>query len=124
MARAFVDKDWGTFAAERPEYANAERIWTNVLEPELTNRESERTRLVSKAVKRVAMVGIPLLLIGPFLIHWVFAIFAAVVGASVASAVPMIKLYAFKTGVKDLVLSSAAESFGFAYDTLHQTFLE
>ena len=119
MARNFVDKEWGTFAAERPEYANAERIWTSVLEPELTKRESERTRLLGTAIKRAAIVGIPLLLIGPFLIHWVFAIIAAALGASISSAVPMVKLYAFKTGVKDLVLSSAAESFGFTYDTLH-----
>ena len=119
MARTFVDTDWGNFVAERPEYANAERIWTNVLEPELTRRESERTRLLSTTIKRAAMVGVPLFLIGLIFVHFVFAIVVAMIGAAIASAIPMIRLYAFKTGIKDLVLSSAAESFGFNYDTLH-----
>lgn len=119
MARNYIDKDWGTFAAERPEYANAERIWTNVLEPELVKRESERIQLLSAAFKRAALVGVPLLLIAPFLIFWVIAIFIAIAGAAISAALPLIKLYGFKTGVKDLVLSSAAESFGFSYDTLH-----
>ena len=119
MARTFVDTDWGAFAGQRPEFANAERIWTNVLEPELAKRESERTRLLSAAISRAAMVGIPLLIVGSFLVFWVIAIFIAMAGAAISAAIPMVKLYGFKTGVKDLVLSSAAESFGFSYDTLH-----
>ncbi len=119
MARTFVDKDWAAFSAERPEYANAERIWINVLEPELTKRESQRSQLLSSAIIRAAMIGVPILVIAPFFIHFVAAIIIAGLGAALISAVPMLKLYSFKTGVKDLVLSSAAESFGFTYNTLH-----
>ena len=119
MARKFVDKDWASFAAERPEYANAERIWSSVLEPELVKRDAERSQLIKTAGSRAAMVGIPILLIAPFLLPFVAALIIAVLGTAFAAGIPMVKLYSFKTGVKDLVLSSAAESFGFTYDTLH-----
>ena len=42
MQRRFVDHDWVALAALRPEYANAERVWNEVLQPELQRRDSQR----------------------------------------------------------------------------------
>lgn len=120
MARTFVDENWASFIAKRPEYANAEHIWSRVLEPELSRRERQRTQLLKSAVSRAAMVGLPLLVLLPLIqLPFIAALFFAGLGAAAASALPAIKIYGFKSAVKDLVLSSAAESFGFSYNTLH-----
>lgn len=120
MARTFRDEDWGAFSAKRPEYANAERVWTDILEPELTRREGERKSLLKAAFTQGGMGAVPAFILAMiFGAHILLSIFIGVIGGAIGSALPSIKLYGFKTGVKDMVLSAAAQMFGFTYQTLH-----
>ena len=91
-----------------------------MLEPELSRREELRQKLIKTGAQRAGIAAIPvfivmLILSAPFLL----AILAAAAGGAAGAAVPAIQLYGFKSNIKDMVLSAAAELFGFTYNTLH-----
>lgn len=121
MARKFVDEDWSTFASKRPEYSNAEKIWSDVLEPELKRRDGERSKLLKSVFTRAASVGVPTFILLLFFgMPFVFSLFLTAISVIIAAAIPGIQIYGFKSGIKDLVLSAATQSFGFTYNTLHR----
>jgi len=129
MARKFQDISWADMASKRPEFASAETIWTNVIEPELSRREDSRRETVTSAFTRTAIFGIggfiAILVLGSIAFRGMAGdgIFLGLIGAAmlagVGSAPNWLKVYAMKTQTKELVLGSAAEAFGFKYETLH-----
>ena len=126
MSLNMMDGIFARLTDERPEYANAMTTWRERLEPILIELESQRVKTIKKARNRTIVTAIITfavfgIIIGLFL-SGEFAIFTAVVGfmvAAVASAVAWVPLFAMKSQTKQLVVGSAAEAFGFTYDTLH-----
>jgi hypothetical protein len=125
MSRGITDAIFSALVAQRPEFKNAMKVWTDVLEPALARRETERRSIISKARSRTLwmalIVGAAALLIlfatrGGGLI---FVIFAAVAVTGIGSAAAWVPLFRVKSETKQLVVGAAAESFGFKYETLH-----
>lgn len=125
MANAITDAIFSALVSQRPEFKNAMKVWTAVLEPALASRESERRAIISKARKRTIWTG---LTIGAIALAGIaltggggaiFILFAAVAVTAIASAAAWVPLFTVKSETKKLVVGAAAESFGFKYDTLH-----
>ncbi|MEE9380344.1 MAG: DUF3137 domain-containing protein [Hyphomonadaceae bacterium] len=121
---SFLAPAWETLKAKRPEFEQAEQVWNDVLAPELGRREEARKSTIKAAIKRtvLAFAGTLLaaiivnILLGGF---FIVALFIGIAGAAVASALKWIPVFSMKTQTKELVLGSAAQSFGFTYETLH-----
>ncbi len=126
MSNAIIDAVFAGLTAKRPEFSSAAETWRKTLEPALAERESERLRTIRTARKRtiwtalvvgvITLVLIILFMSGDFIL---FGIFGGVAVTAIASAVAWIPLFAMKSETKQLVVGSAAEAFGFKYDTLH-----
>ncbi|MEM7638752.1 MAG: DUF3137 domain-containing protein [Pseudomonadota bacterium] len=101
------------------------RVWTEVLEPALAERESERRSIISKARKRTIWTGLAVGVIAICVLFLtggaapVFTLIAAGGVTAIASGAAWIPLFSVKSETKQLVVGAAAESFGFKYDTLH-----
>jgi Protein of unknown function (DUF3137) len=115
-------------SSRRAEFAQARRVWAEVLEPELSRRETERKAAIKNAITRTAIgAGIPIftatLLAIATLVSFDFMfpaiIFITLVIAAIVSATAWVKVFTMKSQTKQLVLSAACEPFGFTYDTLH-----
>lgn len=125
MSNAIDDAIFTGLAEQRPEFRNARRIWTDVLEPALTQRESERLQIISKAKKRTTQTGLAIgaiALVALVLTSGagaIFIIIGALVVTAIASGAAWIPLFGVKSETKRLVVGAAAESFGFSYETLH-----
>ena len=125
MSSGITDAIFSALVAQRPEFKNAMKVWTDVLEPALAARESERRSIISKARNRTLWTG---LIVGAFALILLFAtrgagimfiIFAAIAVTGIGSAAAWIPLFRVKSETKQLVVGAAAESFGFKYETLH-----
>ena len=126
MIPNILDSVFTSLAEQRPEFANARKTWTNKLGPALAAREAERKAIIKKARNRTIATAIVVLTItlvlsilfagGDF---FGFAIFLGIMITVVASGVAWTPLFAMKSETKQLVVGSAAEAFGFRYDTLH-----
>lgn len=129
MASKFFEQDWADMAAKRPEFASAEKVWTAVIEPELTRREQDRRETVRGAFARTAMFGIggfiAVMVLGSIAFRgvsgdgFIIGLIAASLIAAAGSATNWLKVASLKTQNKELVLGAAAEAFGFKYETLH-----
>lgn len=119
LAREFVDADWDVFSQKRPEYSNAERIWEETLKPALEIQDGKRRDLFSALLKRGLICGLPLLIFLSIFIPFGLGLFITIGITGAVLVVPLVQIFSFKSGVKDLVLSAASQSFGFKYDTLH-----
>lgn len=125
MAGGISEAIFSALVAQRPEFKNAMKVWTSVLEPALAGREAERRSIISKARKRTVWTG---LVVGVIAITIAimtagagvfFIIFGAVAVTAIASAAAWVPLMRVKSETKQLVVGAAAESFGFKYETLH-----
>ena len=115
-------------AERRPEFAHASKVWSDVLEPELARRETDRKLSIQRAVKRT-MIGAGVPLFGAVLlaittlisVDFMFPgiLFVIFLSAVIVSAPAWIKVFTMKSQTKRLVLAAACEPFGFTYDTLH-----
>ena len=125
MANGITDAVFSALTAQRPEFKNSMKIWTDVLEPTLAARESERKAIISKATKRTATAGVTVGLVALAIsivtggAGFIFIVFGAVAIIGITSAASWIPLFGVKSETKQLVVGAAAESFGFTYDTLH-----
>lgn len=125
MSDALMDAIFSGLTSQRPEFKNAMSTWRDTLEPALATREAERKATIAKARKRtiqtaLIVAGVALLILfatrgGATL----FVIFAGVAVTAIASAAAWVPLFAMKSETKQLVVGSAAEAFGFKYETLH-----
>ena len=125
MASGITDAIFSALVAQRPEFKNALKVWSDVLEPALAARESERRAIISKARSRTFWTG---LIVGAFALIALFAtrgagamfvIFGAIAVTGIGSAAAWVPLFRVKSETKQLVVGAAAESFGFKYETLH-----
>lgn len=125
MSNALMDAVFSSLVSQRPEFENAMKTWTDTLEPALAEREAERKSTISKARNRTIKTGLivgPLALLALLLTQGaggLFIIFVAIAIGGIASGVAWIPLFAMKSQTKQLVVGSAAEAFGFKYQTLH-----
>ena len=125
MANGITDAIFSALVEQRPEFKNAMRVWTDVLEPVLTEREAERKAIINKARSRTIVTG---MVVGALAIVVLiltggaapaFTLIAAGAVTAIASGAAWIPLFTVKSETKQLVVGAAAESFGFKYDTLH-----
>ncbi|MEO1642059.1 MAG: DUF3137 domain-containing protein [Pseudomonadota bacterium] len=126
MTPNMMDGVFTGLTEQRPEFANAMKTWTDTLGPALAAREDERKAIIKKARNRTIVTAIVILTItlvlsilfatGDF---FFFAIFLGIMITVVASGVAWVPLFAMKSETKQMVVGSAAEAFGFRYDTLH-----
>ena len=125
MSNALMDAIFSGITEQRPEFKNATKTWSKTLEPALAARESERKATIAKARNRTITTG---LIVGAFALIAMFAtrgngaviiLFIAAAITAVASGASWIPLFAMKSETKQLVVGSAAEAFGFYYETLH-----
>lgn len=125
MSDALMDAIFSSLTSQRPEFKNAMNTWTETLEPALAARESERRATIDKARNRTlltsAIVGAAalLILLATRGNGFMFALFGFIAVTGIASAVAWVPLFAMKSETKQLVVGSAAEAFGFKYETLH-----
>lgn len=125
MANGITTAIFSALVEQRPEFKNAMTVWTDVLEPVLAERESERRAIISKAWKRSALTGVIVgaIALGVIILSGGAAlgitIFLALAITAIASGAAWIPLFTVKSQTKQLVVGAAAESFGFSYDTLH-----
>ncbi|MEO1660809.1 MAG: DUF3137 domain-containing protein [Pseudomonadota bacterium] len=125
MAEPISRAMFATLVSQRPEFKNAEKIWSDILEPALSEREDERRSIISKAWKRTAgaagIVGglAVLVMVLAQGVPIVFTLIAAIAVTGLASGAAWIPLFSVKSETKQLVVGAAAQSFGFTYDTLH-----
>lgn len=126
MSGHFMEAMFDGLTAQRPEFGNALKTWSDTLQPALAERESVRKETISKATKRTIITGVVvgiatiiaiiLFMPGDFAI---FGIFLGVVVTAIASGIAWLPLMSIKSETKQIVVGAAAESFGFTYDTLH-----
>lgn len=126
MAVDFMDNMLSSLANQRPEFANAMQTWQETLRPALETRELERKATISRARTRTIQTGavvIGLTLLVSIVIlrgsNFVPAIIIGGLITAIASGMAWMPLMAMKSQTKQLVVGSAAEAFGFEYDTLH-----
>ncbi|MEM7327785.1 MAG: DUF3137 domain-containing protein [Pseudomonadota bacterium] len=125
MANGITGAIFASLVEQRPEFKNSMKIWTQVLEPALAERESERRAIISKARQRTISTGlvIGVIAIGILFLTGgaapVFTLIAAAAVTAIASGAAWIPLFSVKSETKQLVVGAAAESFGFNYETLH-----
>jgi len=115
-------------SGRRTEFAQAERVWSDVLEPELSRREESRKATIRAAITRsIIGAGIPIFIIILLMISTLVSvdiispglIFLVLVSGAIVSATAWVKVFTMKSQTKQLILSAACEPFGFTYDTLH-----
>lgn len=120
--------NWTDFSKQRPEFAHAERVWRDVLEPELSKRERERSKIVNGTIRKTALIiagvalvvgGASLLISGGIGAGLQFGVFSGMATAAGFTGFDWIKVFSMKTRSKELILGAAAAPFGFRYDTLH-----
>ncbi len=129
MSQNLEAPDWAALAARRPEFAEAEHIWTTVLEPELRERERRRARLVGGVVRRAASYGAVGLLAPQVFTLTVFGGLslaglgvgstAALIVGALATWRDWLRVFKMKSDTKSLILNAAAGPYGFRYETLH-----
>tara|TARA_R100001244_G_scaffold68643_5_gene56140 strand:- start:3194 stop:4339 length:1146 start_codon:yes stop_codon:yes gene_type:complete len=118
-------------STRRVEFAQAPRVWSDVLRPELARREIERKAAIRQAITRTiigaslpifiaALLAISTLVLVDFMFPTI--IFIVFVCAAIVSATAWVKVFTMKSQTKQLVLTAACEPFGFTYDTLHPDF--
>ncbi|HBJ40857.1 MAG TPA: hypothetical protein DDZ20_08925, partial [Hyphomonas sp.] len=115
-------------SGRRTEFAKAERVWSDVLEPELSRREESRKATIRAAITRsIIGAGIPIFITILLMISTLVSvdiispglIFLVLVSGAIVSATAWVKVFTMKSQTKQLILSAACEPFGFTYDTLH-----
>ena len=125
MANTMMDAVFAGLTSQRPEFSSAMTIWSKVLQPALEAREAERKATIAKATKQTIVTGAIVLAIAAAIVFFagfgaiMFIIFGGVIATAVGSSIAWLPLMAMKSETKQLVVGSAAESFGFKYDTLH-----
>ena len=125
MANGLTDAIFSALVEQRPEFKNAMKVWTEVLEPALAKRETQRLSIIAKARKRTIWTGLGIGVIAICVLVFtggaapVFTLIAAAAITAIASGAAWIPLFTVKSETKQLVVGAAAESFGFTYDTLH-----
>ena len=125
MAGGITDAIFASLVEQRPEFKNAMKVWTDVLEPALADRESERRSIIDKARKRTIWTGLAMAAIAVCILFLtggaapVFTLIVAGAVTAIASGAAWIPLFSVKADTKLLLFGSAAESFVFKYDTLH-----
>lgn len=125
MSNALMDAIFSGITEQRPEFKNATKTWSETLEPALAAREAERKATIAKARNHTittALIVAAFALIALFATRGggaMFIIFGAIAITGVASGASWIPLFAMKSETKQLVVGSAAEAFGFHYETLH-----
>ena len=114
-------------ASQRPEFADAERIWETELAPELGAREAVRKQTISRAKSRTflgLLVAVPLALFimvlsGGAGFFFPLSFFLGAIIVVLISGFDWLKVYSLKSATKDLILKAACKPFGFNYETLH-----
>jgi hypothetical protein len=114
-------------ARQRPEFADAERIWETELAPELTAREAVRKQTISRAKSRTVLgvlAALPVVIAMMFLsggagFFFPLSFFIGAVIVLAISGFDWLKVYSLKSATKDLILKAACRPFGFHYETLH-----
>jgi len=125
MADSLTNAIFSSILSQRPEFENAMKTWSDTLEPALSAREQERKQTISKARNRTiqtALIVLAFALIAMFATRGagtMIILFLGLAITAIASAVSWVPLFAMKSQTKQLVVGSAAEAFGFKYDTLH-----
>ena len=125
MAEPLMTAIFSSLVSQRPEFENAMKTWSDTLEPALASREAERKSTIAKARNRTITTGTIVAAAALFILiltggnGFFFAIFIGVALTAIGSAVAWVPLFAMKSETKQLVVGSAAEAFGFKYDTLH-----
>lgn len=125
MADPLMNAIFSSLISQRPEFENAMKTWSDTLEPALAAREAERKATISKARGRTITTGAiaaAFALIALFATGgggFVIILILAAGATAIASGVAWIPLFAMKSETKQLVVGSAAEAFGFKYETLH-----
>ena len=125
MASGITDAIFSALVAQRPEFKNAMKVWTDVLEPALASREAERRSIISKARSRTIWTGLIVGILALLIVFatrgagLIFVIFGAIAVTGIGSAAAWVPLFRVKSETKQLVVGAAAESFGFKYETLH-----
>ncbi|MHA7898311.1 MAG: DUF3137 domain-containing protein [Henriciella sp.] len=125
MASGITDAIFSALVSQRPEFKNAMKVWTDVLEPALAARERERRAIIAKARQRTMWTGLAIGAIALVILVFtngaaaLFTLFGAVAVTAIASAAAWVPLFRVKSETKQLVVGAAAESFGFKYETLH-----
>lgn len=126
MTNPLSDAIFSSLTTQRPEFKNAMKVWTDVLEPVLSDREAERRAIIAKARTRTLWTGLAIGAIAIVVLFItggtapIFTIIAAVAVTAIVSGAAWIPLFSVKSETKQLVVGAAAESFGFKYDTLHE----
>ena len=116
---------FSSLVSQRPEFENAMKTWSETLEPALAAREQERKATLSKARNRTITTGTIVAAVALFVLivtggaGFVITLILAIAVTAIASGVAWIPLLAMKSETKQLVVGSAAEAFGFKYETLH-----
>ena len=125
MSNALMDAIFASLTSQRPEFKNALKTWTETLEPALSMRESERKATIVKARNRTIQTALAVGAVAVLIMlatggsGGVFVLFGFIAVTTIASAVAWLPLFAMKSETKQLVVGSAAEAFGFRYETLH-----
>ncbi|MEQ3746797.1 MAG: DUF3137 domain-containing protein [Henriciella sp.] len=125
MALGVMDAVFASLTEQRPEFANAMKTWSETLRPALEAREGDRKATIAKATKQTIAAGLVVLAVAIAIIFFagmgaiMFIIFGGVIATVGASSIAWLPLMSMKSETKQLVVGSAAESFGFKYNTLH-----
>jgi len=125
MTNGFADAIFSSLVEQRPEFKHAMKVWTELLEPVLSEREKERLSIISKAKTRTlwTALGVGVIALIFFIVSGgaspAFTLIAALGVTALASGAAWIPLFSVKSETKQLVVGAAAESFGFKYETLH-----
>jgi hypothetical protein len=125
MALGMMDAVFASLTEQRPEFANAMKTWSETLRPALEAREGDRKATIAKATKQTIASGLVVLAVAIAIIFFagmgaiMFIIFGGVIATVGASSIAWLPLMSMKSETKQLVVGSAAESFGFKYNTLH-----
>jgi hypothetical protein len=125
MALGMMDAVFASLTEQRPEFANAMKTWSETLRPALEAREGDRKATIAKATKQTIAAGLVVLAVAIAIIFFagmgaiMFIIFGGVIATVGASSIAWLPLMSMKSETKQLVVGSAAESFGFKYNTLH-----
>lgn len=125
---AFAPQALSALAGTRPEFASVEKIWRDVLAPELEKREHERRSVIARAKKRTA-IAVVISVLAVFILAALFSVFAQLIvfalialtllSVAIIAGVDWLKVFSMKTATKDLILGAACAPFGLRYDTLH-----
>lgn len=121
--------DWSALAARRAELGRAEKVWRELLAPELARRDSAHTRRLVRAVARMTLAGFVsamILILAAAMVQrlslqtFPLACLGGVIAGGLLSASDWIAAFASRRCNKELILGAAAASFGFEFDSLHE----